>query len=379
MNFYLQIIFLILILSILSYGMRKIVVYNRYSEKMGLKNSDFSNRFRFLIPSAILLILISGLRHNMGTDYVSYQHIFEYKIKEMSLHQILIKDEPLFALIQKMVGEVLGYHIVILMVIFACITIISLFYFFSRESELVWLSVFLSLTIGSYFTSFNTTRNYLTAVIWILTVKFIYEKTPLLYFGCIIVLSLIHTSALIMLPMYWLLRIKWFERKNLFFLPFAASAFLFVYFYAENIYNWIASLPFLPMVAIRGEGKLSLDYHIGTSWISIIRPLFYCLIIILNKKSSNNWQPQNVIWENGALYFLIVQLISTKYYMFYRITYYMIPLAIVGLVHAIMVNKHQTNRRRWIFVVMIFAFAWGFLGGQFRANYRFFWQDNVLL
>ena len=81
----------------------------------------------------------------------------------------------------------------------------------------------------------------------------------------------------------------------------------------------------------------------------------------------------------GALYFLIVQLISTKYYMFYRITYYMIPLAIVGLVHAIMMNKHQKNRRRWIFVVMVFAFAWGLLGGQFYANYRFFWQDNVIL
>ena len=379
MNFYLQIVFLVLIASILSYGMRKIIVYNRYSEKIGLKNCDFSNRFRFLVPCGILLILISGLRHNMGTDYVSYQYIFEHKIKEMSLRQILIKDEPLFAFIQKMVGEILGYHIVILMLIFACITVISLFYFFSRESELVWLSVFLTLTIGSYFTSFNTTRNYLTAVIWSLTVKFIYEKKFLLYFCCIIVLSLIHTSALIMLPMYWILRIKWFERKNWFLLPLASAVFLFVYFYTENIYNWIASFPFLPMVAIRGEGKLSLDYHSGTPWISIIRPLFYCLIIIINKKASNNRYPQNVVWENGALYFLIVQLISTKYYMFYRITYYMIPLAIVGLVHAIMMNKHQKNRRRWIFVVMVFAFAWGLLGGQFYANYRFFWQDNVIL
>lgn len=369
--YYLAVTMLVLFFAVSTYFARHVRVRFFKKQVSKCKIWDYSNRFGFIFPVSIILILFSGLRANMGTDYVTYQYIFENTISSLNWHDVLDKREPLFVAVQKIVGDLFGYDTVHLMIVLAAITVFFLCVFFKNESRSVWLCLFAVLTIGSFFTSFNTTRIYLASVLWACTVPFIYKNKPLQYVILTIIISLIHLGTLAMIPMYWLLKIDWIGKYNSWLGFFLGSAVL-VTLGANYIVSFIGKLPFLSVIITRAGGYFTSDSTGGTSIFSVIRPLFIFFIILLSNSSHNKEQNRNVIWNNGALYFLTIQVMSLKYYIFYRFTYFMIPLAIVGLVNSVYLDNKRNNE---LFVlILVFCFVWGIFGGLFSLEYSFYWQ-----
>ena len=56
-------------------------------------------------------------------------------------------------------------------------------------------------------------RQSITLAIFFLSLKYIEEKKPLKYFGSIIVASLIHSAALILIPVYFIRLVKLTKKK----------------------------------------------------------------------------------------------------------------------------------------------------------------------
>lgn len=314
------------------------------------------------------MIIVTGLRNNMGTDYLTYQFYYENYISKIDVLQILQEREPLFALLEKIIGEITNYNIVIFMSVLAAITVYALWHFFARESDAVWFCIILTLMIGSYYTSFNTTRNYMASALFVYLVKYIYERKPLKYFTGILIISQIHTATLAMIPMYWLLKMDWRKKNNR---P-AVIGILLCYiaaFLGLKKFLYDINFPYYYLFDYSG--------FTGTSWAALARPAILLLPVLIYRNRFDRHNLKHRVWMNAAIGFFLIQLMSTQYYMIYRFTYYMIPIAIVAMIYAVKSAGSRSEAAKWYSLVFLFALLWN-LAGQFTLGYRFFWQENII-
>lgn len=367
MNFYLKIDICIIVLCLFCYNLKK-VSFSFGKIQFSRNKNDYSNRFIFLFISGLMMILVTGLRNNMETDYLTYQFYYENYISQIDLHQILKEREPLFALLEKIIGEITNYNTVIFMCVLAAITVCVLWHFFARESDAVWLCILVTLTIGSYYTCFNTTRNYMASILFAYLVKYIYKNKPFRYAAGILVVSQIHTATLAMLPMYWLLKTDW---KSIHKRPIVIGM-IFSYaavFFGLKKFLYYINFPYYYLFDYSGFTR--------TSWVSLIRPAIFLLPVLIYRRKFDMHNLQHRVWFNSAVGFFLIQMLSTQYYIIYRFTYYMIPIAVAAMIYAVKSADRQTNRVLWFSMIFLFALLWN-IAGQFTLGYSFYWQENII-
>ena len=83
---------------------------------------------------------------------------------------------------------------------------VMLYIFFNAEKP--WLSVFCFMTFGLFFNSMNFMRQMIAACILLLAMRFIRKKQLLPYLIVVVFASTFHISALLMIPFYFILRLK---------------------------------------------------------------------------------------------------------------------------------------------------------------------------
>jgi transmembrane protein EpsG len=162
----------------------------------------------FLLCTLLVLALgiFSGLRYDVGRDYLSYLGT----VAHGTYANIAVTGEP----------YELGYKAIAALVYKTGINPYSLFFIFgflisgflvvgiTRKSTNSWFSFFLFFTDGFILSSFNIMRQFLAVVIFLVAVNAICNKKIFQYFFLIIIASLIHRSAIFLLPMYLLLQLR---------------------------------------------------------------------------------------------------------------------------------------------------------------------------
>lgn len=366
MNVYVFLVVNVILWSCLSLKLSQIKLKVGSKAVFGdLKNCDSSKNIFFILFTSIPLILVTGLRHDMGTDYLTYKYLYQTVIKNSSFFSLLKTKEAGFAILQKIVGVISNYDIVWLMMVLAIITVVILYYAYYKNSEILWFSIFLVLTLGSYYTSFNTTRQYLSGVLFLLCVEFIYKKSLPKYIISVLLISTIHYSSLIMLPMYWLLRIQWTSRKKVVLNFVALIAIVVLLTNSAFFINIFATLLYGQYSGRDLENLLSL--------VNVTRPLLFFAVVLFNVKFIDFNNTKDLCWFNSCFYFLILYIISFEFYMVYRLTYFFIPLAILGVVNVIARQNRRFNKIFWGGMVMVYALIANILG-QFAQPYAFYWQ-----
>lgn len=164
----------------------------------------------FLILSGAVLVFFAGFRGDFCTDYSSYADFFRIINDKYSFKDIIngsFYNEKGFVFFNKIVGSFTTSE-TIFMLVMALLTVALFFLMFKKYSLIPWLTVLMFVGVGSYYDSFNITRQVLAAAIFFVSVKFLEEKKFVKY--CIIVLlaAMIHRTALIMIPFYFLLTMK---------------------------------------------------------------------------------------------------------------------------------------------------------------------------
>ncbi|MBQ3414405.1 MAG: EpsG family protein [Clostridia bacterium] len=154
------------------------------------------------------MILICGLRYNVGTDYQLYTRMYSnIDIKVFSDTEFIFKQ---------IINLLNNFNLNVYVFFFVIATItISLFYIqIKKQSNFPATSLFLFVCLGYYALCFNTIRQTLAIAITLVAFKYIYDRKALKYFLVIIVAGLVHTSAFIMIPIYFINRIN-INKKNL--------------------------------------------------------------------------------------------------------------------------------------------------------------------
>lgn len=158
------------------------------------------NNYRKVI--AVILILFSGFRFNVGTDYEGYCSMFHLIAKYGRYYDIEYGYYFLVSFVQLIGGT---QQLVFLCM--ACATIVFVYRYiedFSADKELSWL---LFLCIGPYFlSSFNGIRQVLPVVMFAFSLKYMKDGKFIKYLVTNLIGFFFHYSAIIAIPLYPLFR-----------------------------------------------------------------------------------------------------------------------------------------------------------------------------
>jgi hypothetical protein len=306
-----------------------------------------------LVLSFLVLFTLSGLRYNVGTDYESYVGIFENIANDA-----FVIIEPGFYLFCKLFSNFNNGHLYVFLV---CSFITNIFLFTSLAREkILFLGLFFSFTFGFVFLSNNLIRQALAIVIFFYSIKYIYSKRLLSFLFCIAIGSLFHYSAILLLPLFWVDKIRF---KNFFWFLIISVSYLLSFLDWFNF--WLVKLIiFFPKysgyLTWGGEEKTAVNSGI-TMFIIYILNLF----IVANYNDSVANERFKMYYK---LYLIGVSLafLTLKVSIVFRFSYYLTSLII--FVIPLMVKGMDNNRKKHIFQMLVMLMSLLFWFKSFWFN-----------
>ncbi|MEN1970012.1 EpsG family protein [Lentibacillus sp. N15] len=172
----------------------------------------------FVLFAFAFTVAVSGLRANIGDTYF-YKHI--YKINDFTWDFILSEKDIGFGVLQMLLKTLLSEDPQVLIFVTAFITNVIIFIVLYNYSRMIELSLYVYITGGLFLVSMNGIRQALAGAIAFTAIKFLKEGNWLSYFIVVLVASLFHQSALILLPVYFIVRFKAWSKATVALLIFA--------------------------------------------------------------------------------------------------------------------------------------------------------------
>jgi hypothetical protein len=181
--------------------------------------SQGKNKF-FRIIAATLFALLLGFRRNVGTDYLNYIDYFKYD-------QQLAYLEPGYNFINKIVYSCGGDAVWVFLTM-AIISSVFIYLALNEKKVIYYPSALLCYILCFPFLT-NGVRQGLAVSIFFFSYIFI-EQRKLYYFIILTLLStFFHISALVLLPLYFILR-KPLRKRNYVILYLLSFSFIFIKF-----------------------------------------------------------------------------------------------------------------------------------------------------
>ena len=348
----------------------------KFHSKKCLNNGEVGIRKKecFLLIACIQLIFLAGLRgYTVGADLENYLGAIEYYRK-------LPMQSVLFAKLVYPFDYEIGYFIfvklcaflrmnnTIFLFVIAVITYVPVFKLIKKKSTMPFLSIFIYFAFGTFSYSLGLFRQMIAISIIICGIKYIEEQKLCKYVLVIILAMMFHTTALIMLPFYWIQKI---DLKKLFIwiIWFEVIGFLL----GKEVINLVIYL--LP----KYSGYIDSIY--GGSGGGVFNLIFLNVIMIMGLLY-NKYTPQKAyqsrFFLNALAIAICFQVLGYHMEIFGRIvSYYSIYLIILI---PQMITSLFKGRSKYIgiSVVMLFLclrFCMTFIGNEYICPYYFFWQD----
>ncbi|MDP1417452.1 EpsG family protein [Peribacillus simplex] len=293
----------------------------------------------FIFWSALLFpFLISANRYGIGTDYFDYVALF-HELEGYGNIFDAIKEgsyEPgwiILNFIVKMVFDNYKY-------VFVLSSFLTLFFLFKaiysyRDRLYVGIGIFIFMST-LYNSSFNITRQILAASILLYAVKYIEEKKILKYALLTLFAASFHYSALIFLPIYWVLVSSRNNNWNLLKKIIFSIVTIFIIVLFDFVFGFITSIEFFSKYS-------SYQLNVGkTDFNNLIINLPIMIIILMNLKTIK--LRNKFIYDLITLYFIGIVLSFLGYFNNYigRATIYfsMSQILIIPFIIKVQTNKY---------------------------------------
>lgn len=168
---------------------------------------------KFLVLAALAtLVTVSGLRANIGDTYF---YRYAYDFNDFTWDYILSEKDIGFGLVQMLLKNYVSEDSQVLIFTTAFITNTLIVYILYNYSRMIEISLFIYITGGLFLVSMNGIRQVLAASIAFIAIKYLINGNMIRYFLVVVLASLFHQSALILLPFYFLVRAKAWSKATL--------------------------------------------------------------------------------------------------------------------------------------------------------------------
>lgn len=289
----------------------------------------------------LLLGLICGLRYNVGTDYAlytrMYNHINWFPRVEVAFKKI-IETFNMF-----------DFPASVFFFFFSFLTIIIIYISIKKRTKYPAETLFLFITMGFYALQFNIIRQMLAVAIVLYSIKYIQEKKIIKYILCILVAYLCHSTAIIMIPFYFISNIK-FTKMQMIFLLLIMFGLSFMY---EPLLNFVTTHSELYSVYSITNNYTYIKGGIGTYTI-----LFFNLLVmhitIKNKDSLIEYESNNLQYINLALFSFFFYFLSLSNSVMVRPAYYLFICMIYILPDLYRVHKNMFKSKNSLLIYVFF-------------------------
>ena len=277
------------------------------------KPSRSKNLF-FLLLSFGQLFLMMAFRYNVGSDYDNYYYGYTTMKAEGFGNLTFLDWEPGFVIFTKLMAMIPGMDYQIYLIIISLIAIVPMAIFLYKESEIPWLSTILYVNMLMYFMSLNFLRQMIAVSLLMLAWVFLKRNKFFRFLLMIIVASLFHQTVLLMIPVYFIVKIKPGLKELLIY------GFFLLWFYtaSSNIIDLITSF-------YHEDYNNSEFIREGVSAVYSILPVFITVVaFILVKTETINLTTENKYLVNLSFIGTITMLTMSKHAIIERLSYYFI-------------------------------------------------------
>jgi len=169
------------------------------------ENKKFSSNFRlfFFIVLCLNIFLFGVLRFDVGNDYSNYVDRY-YGIRDYDV--FVTPDYFLFKMLTNLFSSLQNGYLYVIGVYY--ITTMGFFLRFFKKNNILFWGIFTLITFGFYFDILDRIRQLAALSLFIYTIDDLNKNNFKGYFVKVILASLLHISAIIMLPFFFFSKIK---------------------------------------------------------------------------------------------------------------------------------------------------------------------------
>lgn len=263
----------------------------------------------FVFGALVSLVLVSGLRSNIGDTYF-YKHTYE--INTFTWEFIQSQKDIGFGILQMLLKSISDDPQVLIFTT-ALITntlIVIVLYKYSRMLE---LSLYVYITGGLFLVSMNGMRQVLAAAIAFTALKYIVNGNLKRYILVILIASLFHQSALVLLPIYFLVQFKAWSKATVALLIFSVVIVIGFEQFSSLLFSAIEDTQYGDYENFTEGGASALRVAVFGAPI---------LLAYIGKDKLREIFPQSDYIVNLCLIGLVFMIVSTQNWIFARFSIY---------------------------------------------------------
>lgn len=328
-----------------------------------------------LFITGVVMILFSGLRRTIGDTYY-YIHAFELAEQAGNPMPEFGADNFLFAFLQYWIRAAGGKSEAFIMIT-AIMTLVPVLLTFRKYAPDFLLAIFFYFTIGTYYTTMNGIRQFVATGIILMATKYLFspKKTDFLkYLAFVLVAYFFHTSALILIPIYFVCRRKAWSPSTFLIIVVGIAVLIFVSLFLPNFMGILEESSFSQYT----NGWFTEGVEGGAN---ILRVGFQALPMVLSAvyyKELKKHGPMADILVNMAVIHFAIYLISIYNWIFARFAFYTYTYMAI-LLSLVFSTSLKDNSRTVLKFVLYIAFVFFFFKDSAGADfYRsdFFTPNN---
>lgn len=286
----------------------------------------FKKNLRLYKFSFVILFLFCALRYGFGNDYFSYYEGFE------AIHngEDAFGGQYLYILLNKIFPN---FYLLIAAISLVYVVAIYFLMISNVPKQIIWLSMFI-LLINPYVFLINLSaiRQCIAMILFIRAIKYAIEKKFIVYICFIIAATLFHASAIILLPVYFIINEKKVSVKTAVMITAGVIFLLVVSGILLRVLTWIVKLFNNP------NYEHYLNQGSTNSLQATLLSAIFFIYIIINLPSLSG---KTLIYAKLYLLATILNVLAYRLSMLTRITMYFDVFSIVAIPLLIYENQNK--------------------------------------
>lgn len=320
-----------------------------------------------IIMIALIFILVAGLRKNIG-DTGAYMHSYEM-LGDFTQFAKNAKDKG-FTYFQLYLYKI-NKDPQFLIFITSLITQASIIYSLAKYRSYFELEVYMYITCGAFLVSMNGIRQAMVGGLLFLCTGLISKNKFIPYCIIVLILSTMHSSALIMIPIYFIVRKEAWSKTTFVVIAIAMLVFIFFYKLMPGFFDVLQNSSYSEYEDVISEKGG------GSSFIRVVVNAVPVLLAYIKRNKLKELWPESNIFVNMSIINLIFITFALYNWIFARFQLYFQFYNIVLLAYIIKNCFDDKNVRNFVyysFVVCYFIFFYyeqviGKVGLGYLSNY----------
>ncbi|WP_270474900.1 EpsG family protein [Clostridium cochlearium] len=301
----------------------------------------------FLFFTFVQLFFISALRYEVGLDFINYIGTFQLVKMRSSISELLglgkiTTVEYGYLFLNRAIG-LLTNQSQWIFIVTSFIIIYLVFRTVKDYSSIAWMSIYL-FSVEAYISSFNIMRQYIAVSIVFFSYKYVKKRNFNKFLLSILIASMFHTSALLVLPVYFILN------KNLNIKIIVYS--IFIGFIVSIFFDSIISI--IQKVFYGKYIESSFGMFSGNINNVIIAFVYFSMAMIFKKNLLKRNNDNNIL-INWSFINLALSIMSMNMWIITRFMSYSSIFNILLIPEIIISIKDKLIRRSMIIVIIIFT------------------------